>query len=66
MAEYGDRGILAFAVHPGAIATDMASKMPEEMMHFLVDTPEIEAHALTWLVRERREWLAGRMPAGRG
>lgn len=60
MAEYGDKGILAFAVHPGSIATEMAAKMPEEMMHIVVDTPEIAAHTLTWLVRERRDWLAGR------
>ncbi|KZT69463.1 putative oxidoreductase [Daedalea quercina L-15889] len=60
MAEYGEQGVLAFAVHPGSIATDMAAKMPEEMMYVLVDTPEIAAHALTWLVRERRDWLAGR------
>ena len=60
MAEYGDKGILAFAVHPGSIATEMAAKMPEEMMHIVVDTPEIAANTLTWLVRERRDWLAGR------
>lgn len=60
MAEYGDAGVLAFAVHPGAVATDMASKAPAEMQHILVDTPEVAAHAVTWLVRERREWLAGR------
>ena len=60
MAEYGDAGVLAFAVHPGAVATDMASKAPAEMRHILVDTPEVAAHAVTWLVRERREWLAGR------
>ena len=60
MAECGDAGVLAFAVHPGAVATDMASKAPAEMRHILVDTPEVAAHAVTWLVRERREWLAGR------
>ena len=60
MAEYGDKGVLAFAVHPGAVLTDMASRAPSDMQHILVDTPEIAAHALTWLVRERRDWLAGR------
>ncbi|KZT69454.1 putative oxidoreductase [Daedalea quercina L-15889] len=60
MAEYGDKGVLAFAVHPGAIPTDMGNQMPEDFKHILVDTVEIAAHGITWLVRERREWLAGR------
>lgn len=38
----------------------MSAKMPEEMMHILVDTPEVAAHTILWLVNERREWLAGR------
>ena len=36
------------------------ARAPSDMQHILVDTPEIAAHALTWLVRERRDWLAGR------
>ncbi|KAI0728314.1 putative oxidoreductase [Fomitopsis betulina] len=59
-AEYGAKGVLAHVVHPGEIATDMSHKMPEDFKKRLVDTPEVGAHALTWLVRERREWLAGR------
>ena len=58
--EYGDKGLVALAVHPGMIATDMSHKMPEDFKSLLVDTPEVAAHALTWLVRERRGWLAGR------
>ncbi|KZT69455.1 putative oxidoreductase [Daedalea quercina L-15889] len=60
MAEYGDKGVLAFAVQPGAIPTDMGNKLPEGLKFFLVDKVEIAAHGITWLVRERREWLAGR------
>ncbi|TFY67485.1 hypothetical protein EVJ58_g1597 [Rhodofomes roseus] len=60
MAEYGEKGLLAFSVHPGSIATDMAEKLPEELMHTLVDTLELASHGLVWLVRERRDWLAGR------
>jgi len=60
MSEYGEKGLLAIAVHPGAIATDMAAIMPQELMHVLVDSPEVAAHTIVWLVRERREWLAGR------
>lgn len=28
MSEYGDKGILAFAVHPGGVMTDMGARMP--------------------------------------
>lgn len=31
MAEYGDQGILAFAVHPGSVMTDLAGKLPSYM-----------------------------------
>lgn len=58
MLEYGDKGILAFAVHPGIVTTQMSNKLPADIIK--EDTPEIAAHALTWLVRERRDWLAGR------
>ncbi|KAI0729731.1 putative oxidoreductase [Fomitopsis betulina] len=60
VAEYGDKGVLAFAVHPGAVATDMGNQMPDAFKHILVDTPEIAAHGVLWLVRERPEWLSGR------
>lgn len=60
MAEYGDQGILAYAVHPGAIATDMSAGMPDNMMHVLVDTPEVAADTVVWLSKERRDWLAAR------
>ena len=38
----------------------MSSAVPEEYKHLLVDTPELPAHTTLWLVKERREWLAGR------
>ncbi|CCM04176.1 uncharacterized protein FIBRA_06338 [Fibroporia radiculosa] len=62
MTEYGDKGILALCVHPGVIETDMADQVPDVKAGGFgtVDTPELSAHTLTWLVRERRDWLAGR------
>lgn len=60
VAEYGDKGVLAYAVHPGAVATDMGNQMPDAFKHILVDTPEIAAHGVVWLVREKPEWLSGR------
>ena len=31
--EYGEQGVVAFSVHPGAIITNLASGMPKEMHH---------------------------------
>ena len=59
-AEYGDKGVLAYTLHPGAIPTDMSYSMPSDMLHVLVDTPELASHTILWLIKERREWLAGR------
>ena len=28
MSEYGEKGILAFAVHPGGVMTEMGARMP--------------------------------------
>lgn len=61
--EYKDKGVLAIAVHPGSIPTDMAASMPDELMHILVDTLEVATHTIVWLVNERRDWLAGRYVA---
>lgn len=59
-AEYGARGILAFAVHPGGIPTELGKNMPEEMHAVLSDTPEVAADTMVWLTQEKRDWLAGR------
>ena len=59
-AEYSAKGVLTYTIHPGAVATEMSSAVPEEYKHLLVDTPELPAHTILWLVKERREWLAGR------
>ncbi|KAI0729726.1 putative oxidoreductase [Fomitopsis betulina] len=60
MASYGEQGVIAFAINPGAIVTEMALRLPEEFHHIFVDTPELASHTMVWFVRERREWLAGR------
>ncbi|KAL2022827.1 hypothetical protein VTK56DRAFT_4358 [Thermocarpiscus australiensis] len=58
--EYHDKGLVAIAVHPGGVKTELALNMPKEMHNVLLDTPEIAADAMVWLAKERREWLAGR------
>ncbi|KAE9966238.1 hypothetical protein BLS_007257 [Venturia inaequalis] len=60
VVEYGKQGLIALAVHPGGVKTDLANGMPEWMHKVLIDEPELAADSMVWLVRERREWLSGR------
>ncbi|KAH9206911.1 hypothetical protein DL95DRAFT_314656, partial [Leptodontidium sp. 2 PMI_412] len=59
-AEYNDKGVIAIAVHPGAVATEMGLQNPKSIHHTLVDTLELAGDTISWLTRERREWLGGR------
>ncbi|KAK4108266.1 NAD(P)-binding protein [Canariomyces notabilis] len=58
--EYHTQGLIAVAVHPGGVRTELATNMPEDLHKYLVDTPEVAADAMLWLAKERKEWLAGR------
>ncbi|KAI4217778.1 MAG: hypothetical protein LQ349_009031, partial [Xanthoria aureola] len=60
--EYGAQGILAYSLHPGAIATELATDvMPKAMASaVLVDTVELAASTIVFLTQKRQEWLAGR------
>ncbi|KAK3990127.1 hypothetical protein QBC44DRAFT_325674 [Cladorrhinum sp. PSN332] len=61
MVDYFDKGLLAYSIHPGAVETDLANNMPgDAVKQFCVDTPQLSADTITWLTRERRDWLAGR------
>lgn len=58
--EYGQKGLLAYSVHPGGVFTDNGAKMPKEFHEGLIDAPELAGDTLVALTRERRSWLAGR------
>ena len=58
--EYGAQGILAYAVHPGAIPTELGLKMPEFLHAKLIDKPELAADTIVFLISEKRTWLMGR------
>ncbi|KAK4505133.1 hypothetical protein PRZ48_003096 [Zasmidium cellare] len=58
--EYYDQGLIAMALHPGAVKTELSRNVAAERQHRLTDTPELAADTMVWLTRERREWLAGR------
>ena len=60
--EYGARGIIPMAYHPGAVMTEMADKLPQEVLKSVpsTDTPELAGDMVVWMSKERRQWLAGR------
>ncbi|KGO67388.1 Short-chain dehydrogenase/reductase SDR [Penicillium expansum] len=58
--EYAAQGVLAFAIHPGAVDTELASRLPEDTKAKLVDSPELCADTIVWLTQEKQLWLAGR------
>lgn len=61
--EYGEQGALAYCVHPGNVpGTDIlgGGEVPEHLKHIFVETPQLCADTLTFLTKEKREWLAGR------
>ncbi|KAI9713751.1 MAG: hypothetical protein M1812_006589 [Candelaria pacifica] len=59
-AEYGDKGVLTYSVHPGGVATEMGLSMPKDKHYLLKDQPELAGDTIAYLTQERRPWLAGR------
>lgn len=59
-AEYGEKGLIAYCMHPGAVKTDLAWKMPERIRENLTDTPDLMSSTIVFLTQRRREWLRGR------
>ena len=60
---YEDQGVIAFAVHPGNMLTDMVGAgegMDEKLKAVFTETPELCADGLVYLSNERRMWLSGR------
>ncbi|KAI1407100.1 oxidoreductase-like protein [Hypoxylon sp. FL1857] len=61
MVEFASKGLVVYAVHPGAVLTELAEKgMPPETLAGLDDNVDLPGDTVTWLSSERREWLAGR------
>lgn len=62
--DYQADGLLAYAVHPGAVLTpqtELHSTQKGDLWDSLMtEDPDLCGGWLTWLTRERREWLSGR------
>ncbi|KAF2215690.1 hypothetical protein CERZMDRAFT_94090 [Cercospora zeae-maydis SCOH1-5] len=60
--QYSDRGLRSFAIHPGAVLSEMADEtVPEEFRPFLTDSPDLCGAFCVWLTNEDRQWLGGRL-----
>ncbi|KAF5572253.1 short-chain type dehydrogenase [Fusarium pseudoanthophilum] len=62
-AEYGDKGLLVYSIHPGSVATEMVlQQWPQspELSQAFADKPELAGDSIVYLTSEKRDWLAGR------
>jgi NAD(P)-dependent dehydrogenase (short-subunit alcohol dehydrogenase family) len=64
--EYGERGLIAYCMHPGAVPTELAWKMPDFVKVNLIDTPELMSDTVVYLTQKRREWLVSMPECPRG
>lgn len=62
--DHGKDGLLSYAVHPGAVLTPQTENHSLEKGDFwdsnLNDDIGLCGGFLTWLTKERRDWLSGR------
>lgn len=62
-AEYQDKGLVAYSVHPGTVATnimDTYGELPDEVRAMFIDKPELCGDSIVYLAQEKRDWLSGR------
>ncbi|EPE26618.1 NAD(P)-binding Rossmann-fold containing protein [Glarea lozoyensis ATCC 20868] len=62
--EYAQQGVIAFAIHPGNVVTDVVGGAEGVeslgLAKVFVETPELSADTIVFLTREKKEWLGGR------
>ncbi|PVH97981.1 NAD(P)-binding protein [Periconia macrospinosa] len=60
--EFKEQGLLATAIHPGFVATDMSSVVDKEWRKHLTDDPLLCGSFCVWLSNnsEELQWLSGR------
>ena len=59
--EYADKQLVAIAVHPGGVATDMSLSLPKEPFPAgIQETPELVSNLIVYLTRAPQHWLSRR------
>jgi NAD(P)-dependent dehydrogenase (short-subunit alcohol dehydrogenase family) len=60
-AEYGEKGLSAFLIHPGGVPSAMSDSLPQQYREGgVTETPELAADTVVWLSAKRREWTRAR------
>ena len=62
--QYGEEGLLAVSIHPGAVQTAMAEgNTPKEFLPYLVDEVDLCGAVCVWMSSRTKElhWLTGRL-----
>ncbi|CAK7204739.1 hypothetical protein SEUCBS139899_007499 [Sporothrix eucalyptigena] len=58
--EYADKQLVAFAVHPGGVESEMSLGLPKEMHENITETPQLVSDSIVYLTRSPQLWLSGR------
>lgn len=62
--QYASEGLAAYAVHPGAVLSEMADETtPDAFRPYLTDSAELCGAFMVWLTNDnsKRRWLTGRL-----
>jgi hypothetical protein len=55
----GKDGMLAIAVHPGGVKTELAQNVSEDMHRTLIDEPELAGDMFVWISTSEGSGLLG-------
>ncbi|CAK7228645.1 hypothetical protein SCUCBS95973_006948 [Sporothrix curviconia] len=58
--EYADKQLVAIAVHPGGVASEMSLSLPKAYHEGIQETPELASDSIVYLTRSPQHWLSGR------
>lgn len=59
-AEYADKQLVAIAVHPGGVASEMSLALPKAYHENITETPQLVSDSIVYLTRSPQHWLSGR------
>lgn len=60
--QYHEEGLKAFAIHPGAVLSEMArDTAPPHILDMLKDSVDLCGAFCTWLTKDDKSWLSGRL-----